>query len=134
MKTNCLGLIPLFCLSLLVFSGPAVAGEPERLMVNVPHAFTVGEQLLPAGRYSVSTEPGDPARLHLHNSAGEACAWLPVITRLAQDSHEGTRARLVFDRVGGQCFLSEVWVDGEDGYLVRGTPKEHSHEIIHFGS
>lgn len=128
------GLIVLLCLLLLALAGSATAGEKDRIMVKVPHAFTVGDQALPSGRYSVSTESGDTPRLHLHNLAGESCAWLPVITRLSRHAHDDTVARLVFDRVAGQHYLSEVWLSGEDGYLVRGTPKEHAHEVIHFES
>jgi len=134
MKTLGLRFLILFCLPLLTFTAPAAAGDTERMTVKIPHEFTVGDLLLPAGRYSVSTKPGDPARLHIHNRTGESCAWLPVITRLAQHAHDSAAPRMVFDRVGGRHFLSEVWLSGEDGFLVRGTPKDHSHEIIHFGS
>jgi hypothetical protein len=135
MKKYSIGFIILLCLSILPLTTAAEAGgEKDRIMVKISHAFTVGDQALPSGRYSVSTESGDTPRLHLHNLAGESCAWLPVITRLARHTHSHTKARMVFDRVGGQHYLSEVWLDGEDGYLVLGTPKEHSHEIIHFGS
>ncbi len=126
-------LIILVCLPLLILTGLATAGENERIMVKIPHEFTVGDQSLPAGRYSISTEAGDPAKLHIHNLAGETCAWMQVITRLAQYAHEETKARMVFDRVGGQHMLSEVWLTGEDGFLILGTPKDHSHEIVYFG-
>jgi hypothetical protein len=36
----------------------------------------------------------------------------------------------VFDRVGDERFLSEVWLPGEDGYLVRGTAAQHQHDIV----
>jgi hypothetical protein len=134
MKIKYAGLITGICLLILSLNGTAAAGEEGRMMFKIPHEFTVGDQLLPAGRYSISTEAGDPAKLHIHNMAGETCAWLPVITRLAQHVHDESRVRMVFDRVGGQHMLSEVWLTGEDGYLVRGTPKDHSHEIVYFES
>ena len=134
MNTKCFGLIILLCLPFLMLSSPAVSGDQERMMVKVPHGFTVGEQLLPAGRYSVSCTPGEPAELHLHDTAGSTCARLPVLTRLGQHSHDESKARMVFDQAGGKLYLSEVWLSGEDGYLVLGTPKKHSHEIVYFGS
>ncbi len=134
MNTKGFALIILCCLPVLMLSSPAVSDDQERMMVKVPHEFTVGEQSLPAGRYSVSCSPGEPSELHLHDTAGSTCARLPVLTRLAPHSHGESAARMVFDRVGGITFLSEVWLDGEDGYLVLGTPKEHTHEIVYFGS
>lgn len=134
MNIKYVGLIIVLCLLFLSPNGPVTAGEQKRMMVKIPHEFTVSDQALPAGRYSVSTEEGDPVKLHIHDLSGETCAWLPVITRLALHAHADTEARMVFDRVGGQHFLSEVWLPGKDGFLIRGTPKDHSHEIIHFGS
>ena len=134
MKKTCIGLIILVCLWVPFPSSTVGADDTERLMVRIPHQFTVGDQSLPPGRYSVTTEKGSPAELHIHSMTGESSAWVPVITRLARHTHAHTRSRMVFDRVGGQHFLSEIWLDGEDGYLVLGTPKEHSHEIIHFGN
>jgi hypothetical protein len=135
MKITRLGFIILLCLPFIAIATPSGAGEGVRILVKIPHEFTVGDQSLPAGRYSVSCSSKEPMELHLHYNTGEACAHVSVITRLSQHVHdEDSEPRMVFDRVGGKHILSEVWLSGEDGYLVYGTPKKHSHEIVHFGS
>jgi hypothetical protein len=52
---------------------------------------------------------------------------LPVITRLAALSVD--EAKLVFDKVGNSNVLSEIWVAGEDGYLVHITKGAHTHQV-----
>jgi hypothetical protein len=38
--------------------------------------------------------------------------------------------RVVFDKVGEQRFLSEIWIPGQDGLQVRGTTQAHKHESV----
>jgi hypothetical protein len=57
---------------------------------------------------------------------------IPVVTRLARrnGSSDDNGPTLVFDRVGKTHALSEVWLPGQDGYLVKGTPEKHEHDIV----
>ena len=44
---------------------------------------------------------------------------------------EKHKARVVFDTVGGEKFLSEFWpADNEDGYLIGVTKGEEKHEVV----
>jgi len=36
----------------------------------------------------------------------------------------------VFDKVGNEHFLSEVWFRDQDGLLLVGTKEEHEHEVV----
>ena len=38
--------------------------------------------------------------------------------------------RLVFDQVGEERYLSEVWMPGMDGLLIRATSERHKHESV----
>jgi hypothetical protein len=65
------------------------------------------------------------------NENGEE-ASLPVIALLARQEHTAhkTTGNLVFNRVGDERVLSEVWLPGEDGYLIHGSAEAHEHEIV----
>jgi hypothetical protein len=52
---------------------------------------------------------------------------LNIITRLASEIPNAT-SRLVFDVLGSERVLSEVWIAGEDGFLVASTQGEHGHQ------
>jgi len=107
-----------------------VSAQAGRLAsMNVPFEFTVGDTNLPAGQYFV--DRGDPSRNVLKISAKKgSVVQVPVITRLAQMGKGVESAAFVFDKVGTRRYLSEVWVPGADGFLVRPSADKHTHDII----
>ena len=64
-------------------------------------------------------------------SGGKDTTTVPVITRLTQrvGSAQATATSLVFDTVGDRSYLSEVWIPGREGYLVRATTEAHEHAL-----
>ncbi|RPI26938.1 MAG: hypothetical protein EHM61_10140 [Acidobacteria bacterium] len=113
--------------ALFVASVALVSGQTGRLgSVKVPFDFTVGDTVLPAGDYSVDR---DSATLRISSKKGPG-AVIPVVTRLAQLRKGSESFALVFDKAGERRFLSEVWMSGEDGFLVRRTSEKHSHEVL----
>jgi hypothetical protein len=119
------------CLVSLVWaSAVAMPEASKQQLVLVPYAFSAGGQALPAGHYQVTAIKDFPSQLQIKNVALGATASVEVITRLAAGSSSDRGIRLVFDRVAGQYFLSEVWVAGQDGFVLCCTPEEHTHEVI----
>jgi hypothetical protein len=120
----------------LVMLGGSVAVKAQapakEIYTKVSFPFMVGEKLFMPGDYQISRANGASAAIKVSTWDGTASVEVAVITRLARQEHSdhGTTDTLVFDRVGDQNFLSEVWMLGEDGYLVRGTAEEHSHKIV----
>ena len=109
------------------------AQDPAKeIYTKVSFPFMVGENTFMPGDYQISRLNGATPVIKVSTWDGKSSVELPVITRLARQEHSehGTTDTLVFDKVGDQHFLSEVWVQGEDGYLVRGTAGEHSHKIV----
>jgi hypothetical protein len=105
-------------------------GQTMHLKAKVPFAFTVSGKVLPAGQYDVSTGTNFET-IQVRGSDAGAVAIVPVMTRLGgalhttpQDSH------LVFDRVGDNYTLSEVWGLIGDGYLVFATKGKHEHAVV----
>ena len=57
--------------------------------------------------------------MEVRDASQKVVSLIPVITRLAKTggkSLASTSARLVFDTVGEERYLSEVWIAGTDGF------------------
>jgi hypothetical protein len=83
--------------------------------VDVPFDFVVSDTKLPAGKYKlrriISTSSAD--QLLIQNA--EALVDLRTgITRPNRASEIQRKSKLVFNRYGGEYFLSQVWMAGSD--------------------
>ena len=82
---------------------------------NIPFSFTVGSKVFPAGQYVVTrlNAQSDKATLVIKSADGRTSkivlALAPVQAGKVQE-----RARLVFNRYGGQYFLSQVWTPADN--------------------
>ncbi len=96
------------------------------MTVDIGFPFMAGNKSFPAGKYTV--EIVDPNVITI-SAAGERMT-LEVLTRLGRRGND-TSAELVFDKVGDQSLLSEVWpAGGGDGYLVLSTKGAHTHAVV----
>jgi hypothetical protein len=122
-----------FVLLAVSLSTHAQASDGE-VVAKVAFAFHVGDESYPAGSYRVTRRGSDAMNpvLVIRADKGGDNSSVSVVTRLARQEHtdHATSGNLVFDRVGDERFLSEVWLPGEDGYLVRGTAAQHQHDIV----
>jgi len=117
MKRQVFSLISM--LSLLLVAGSAVA-QSNRVVANVPFGFTVANNSLPAGTYSVETLSARDNRSLLLRGADDSSSM--IISSIAAQSHKPTaKTKLVFNRYGDQYFLSQIWVEGAT--LGRELPK-----------
>ena len=113
-----------------VAAAMSVQGQGTRsLRVEIPYDFTVGKKVMPAGTYHFARESATNA-LSIRSVSGTNRMSLPILTRLARDSSSSLAAKVVFDKAGDTHFLSEVWMSGEDGLLLRVSPKDHVHEVL----
>ncbi len=97
---------------------------------NIPFAFIAAGKTLPAGQYNFTYDAGTNA-FRVVGSAKGAEALMPIETRLAGAMHTTPAdSHIVFDKVGDKYFLSEVWIVGEDGYLLYMTKGRHEHAIV----
>jgi hypothetical protein len=126
--TLALGLIAL----LAVGSGLTGQSAARTLKAKIGFEFTVGGKVLPMGDYEfVVTGDGQVVRVQ---GQGKAVEMANVITRLAGEMHTTPQdAHLVFDVVGTNHMLSEIWIPGEDGYLVHSTKGVHTHKVVNIG-
>ena len=124
-------------IALSVVSILAVAlayGQSQAVMgrLDIPFKFRVGKKEMSAGKYEFVRQTGQQSSLLLRNLETSKATFVPVVERLAaMSSSENHKARVVFDTVGDQKFLSEFWpADNEDGYLIGVTKREEKHEVV----
>lgn len=120
-------------LSLLVGSVSVTASaqslvDDTAIQADVPFAFTVMDKTLPAGRYTVKRlNDTRPNVLMISSDDGHDVATFE--TESTQASRIPNKAELVFNKLGDQYFLSNVWTsDSSGGYLLLKTKKEKSLE------
>ena len=109
-------------------------GQSQAAMarLDIPFKFMVGKTEMPAGKYEFARQAGQETSLLLRNLDTNKTTFVPVVERLAEmNPLEKHKARVVFDTVGGEKFLSEFWpADNEDGYLIGVTKGEEKHEVV----
>jgi hypothetical protein len=115
-----------------VIAGAALMAQQVEVGVfNVQFKFMADEKPFPPGEYSIQEAAGQPTSITLLPAVGKGAeVVVPVITRLAAPDVESVVPRLVFDVVGGQDYLSEVWLPGRDGLVTRVTKEAHKHEVL----
>jgi hypothetical protein len=114
-------------LTLVLVAGFAFAQNAQK--VSVPFKFTAGNSALPAGTYYFVAQAA-ASHVEVRDEGQKVIARIPVITRLGKTGGKlSTSARLVFDTIGEERYLSEVWLAGVDGFLVRATAEKHEHTM-----
>jgi len=117
-------------LSLMAFAGriPAHAQVVDAIEADIPFSFTVLNTTLPAGRYTVErVYTVDPNVMEIRGSDAHSTAF--VIVENAEIARAPERAELIFDRVGDQYFLSEIFEGGSNaGVSLPRSPAERQLE------
>lgn len=128
MKKQVLAVAAVCVGALALASGLAWAAET--VSVDVPFAFFVAKDNneMPAGRYELRLEGDDESRLLIRSTTGSGAAVALVLERLADTgSKEPT---VVFDKVEGKRYLSEVHIPGTDSFLVGIAKGKETHEVL----
>ena len=125
MKISVPAVVAAVLFGVVITSAPVFA---QGIKVDVPFAFTVtGKTTAPAGSYELSEQSPELIRM-VSMTSTKTEFMLPVITRLG--AADEPQSKLVFDKVGNTSVLSEVWIDGGDGYLVYVTKGAHTHQAV----
>ena len=103
-------------------------GQTLGVTAKIPFAFIASGKTLPAGQYAFVPEA---EVMRVVGTGKSAAIIVPIITRLGGAVHTSKQdSHVVFDEVGGICTLSEVWVPGEDGWLMFTTKGKHQHKTV----
>jgi hypothetical protein len=108
---------------------PAVSYGQDAAMVTVGFKFIADGKPMAAGEYELRIN-ADTETFTLTPMPKGAGVFLNTVTRLAAAEPPGGDTRVVFDKVGDTCYLSEVWLAGEDGYLVYAAKGKHTHVSV----
>jgi hypothetical protein len=93
---------------------PAIASAQTlgRIKANIPFDFSVGDQKLPAGEYSIVRAQQTSGDLVLMISSADGHARALRITNPVVTLDPKSKETLVFHRYGDEYFLSQVWTAG----------------------
>lgn len=76
---------------------------------NVPYAFMVGNTTLPAGKYLIRTpDSSEPSVLEIRAANGHTA----VAFETEDTNQTPNKGELVFNKIGDNYFLSQVWITG----------------------
>jgi hypothetical protein len=105
---------------------------------KIPFKFQATGQKLPAGEYWVA--PKGEGQIALRKEPGGEELLIPFKERLAQPETPIDEPQLVFDMVGNfepsyteyitEYLLAELWLPGEEGYLIHVTKGAHKEKVI----
>jgi hypothetical protein len=98
-------MVPLFAFTALAFT--AKAQVADQLNVNVPYEFVVGSKTMPAGTYRVGRISTSTAS-ELFLSSFENHTGVLVVPAEWVDARNDAAARLTFEQINGQHFLSKI--------------------------
>jgi hypothetical protein len=105
------------------FASPALALAPERLAVHVPFAFSVADETLPAGDYSISPlSDVDRDVLEIRSADGRKAVL--VGSEDGEPASRTSKPELVFDRYGNQEFLHAIRLPEETGAVLTASEAE----------
>jgi hypothetical protein len=99
-------------LGLLMVVSAAQAQE-TRLKANIPFDFVVGNQVLPAGEYMVASEGATDQVLVIRSNDSKTA--ILALTNSCSSFKPSDTSKLVFHRLAGRYFLSQVWGAGNSG-------------------
>jgi hypothetical protein len=122
MKRNLITILSVVVMSLLLNATGVYAQSYAK--AKVPFAFNVGAKQLPAGTYEIRVVSQSPNEIMIRNTETTAAALSIART----ESPRNTESKLVFDRIGTQYFLTEVWKGSGAGGMIVPTSK-HEQEL-----
>jgi hypothetical protein len=119
--------VALFIAATFISAGPAPA-QDHQAKATVPFYFTVGNQTLPSGTYTIGSASTDRNLITMRN-------WDKKVTVMSlghpNQGNSGQDNRLVFHKYGNQYFLSEIRSDGASIDIHFPTTKAEKQAKVH---
>ena len=114
--------------AMLGIAGASTARADQMLSTKVPFDFIVGDTRLPAGDYIVTEMPQD-GMVSIASKDREHTAF--VLTIRAVFDREASTPELVFERFGGEHFLSQIIGERNEGREILLTPEIMERALQH---
>jgi hypothetical protein len=122
-------LLTVVATALVALAVSQVASAQTGYDFKIANSFVANGKTLPAGNYAFTVDPaGDVVTLAPTEAKGGSVALL-IETRMAERKPLAS-PEVVFDKLDGQLYLSELLIPGADGYLLHATKAKHTHESL----
>ena len=106
----------------LLAAASVCAQASQKLTVQIPFGFHVGDSMLPSGEYIVSTDVA-PGVVGLRSA--DAKSSVMILSIATQGSATSDTGKLVFNKYGDEYFLSQIWEAGNNrGSELRKSRRE----------
>jgi hypothetical protein len=116
-------------LALAALVAPTFArADQNTLTADIPFTFVTAGRTFNPGTYTLKVGE-DLMSVEVVPPSGTPAVEL-VVTRLWEPPMEPTQGHLVFDKVGNTYTLSEMFIPGEEGYLLHVTKEAHAHQTV----
>src|ERR1022692_1946564 len=125
MKRNLITILSLVVMALMFNATGAYAQSYPQFYAkaHVPFAFNVGTAQLPAGCYRILTQYQGIAIRNCKTGA-------TVFSQVQQESPRDTAAKLVFDHLNDQYFLTQIWgAAGSEGMTLPSSKLEREVQV-----
>jgi len=110
----------------VMFLGSAWAFAQAPL-TKIGFGFFAGGREFTSGKYSIDVTP--VGKVAIRAEKGKQAVEITPLKSLGRK--DGLKApKLVFEVVGADRFLAEVWLPGQEGYLVGSVSGEHTEEVV----
>jgi hypothetical protein len=112
----------------LIGSGAAITANAQiesgvTIRADIPYSFAVGDTQLPAGKYMVRVPDGATDLSILEISSADSRKAIFFHTNDVQTIRAARQSELVFEHVGDEYFLSEVFLSGDNSGNQLARPK-----------
>lgn len=114
------------------------SSAPPSALFKIPFEFRAAGKKIPAGKYWFGFNQA--GKLLLRQVATGKELELQVLEKLSPPEQLPAEPRLVFDEVGDFApsyteyftvyVLSEIWLTGQDGFLIHVTKSQHKEKIV----
>jgi hypothetical protein len=99
----------LFALTVLLLATAAQA-QTTNVKASIPFGFVVGDHAYSAGEYTVKSMAIDGVAIRVDN-ADESAKGM-TLSNACRSGQPATGTKLVFQRLGDNYFLYQIWTDG----------------------
>jgi hypothetical protein len=82
-----------------------------RVTAQIPFAFSVANQTMPAGEYSIQSQAAANQSVLIRSNDSKAAVF--ALTQGKQGKRDSDKTKLVFRRYGNQYFLAQIWTKGD---------------------
>ena len=82
-----------------------------RVTAQIPFAFSVANQTMPAGEYSIQSHASANQSVLIRSNDNKAAVF--ALAQGKQGKRDSDKTKLVFRRYGSQYFLAQIWTKGD---------------------